>query len=85
MKNETVIGGITVGGQPSADELRSGRFRTVVNVRLDDEAGNDTGAVLAGTGVAYASVPYTSDTVTAADIERVRAAVDAAEGPVLIH
>ncbi len=85
MKNETVIGGITVGGQPSAAELRSGRFQTVVNIRHDDEAGNLTGAALAGTDVAYAPVPFTAETVTAADIARVRAAVDAAGGPVLIH
>ncbi len=85
MKNETVIGGITVGGQPSADELRAGRFQTIVNVRRDEEVGNVTGDALAGTDVAYAAVPFTSDTVTAADIVRVREAVDAASGPVLIH
>jgi protein tyrosine phosphatase (PTP) superfamily phosphohydrolase (DUF442 family) len=85
MKNEATIGGITVGGQPSEAELRSGRFGTVVNIRGDAEEGNVTGAVLAGTDVAYTSVPWTIDTVTAADIVRVREAVDAADGPVLIH
>jgi protein tyrosine phosphatase (PTP) superfamily phosphohydrolase (DUF442 family) len=85
MKNETVIGGITVGGQPSAEELKSGRFATVVNIRRDDEEGNDTAAVLDGSDVAYAPVPWTIDTVTSDDIARIRDAVDAAEGPVLIH
>jgi protein tyrosine phosphatase (PTP) superfamily phosphohydrolase (DUF442 family) len=85
MKNETVIGGITVGGQPSAEELKPGRFTTVVNIRQDDEEGNDTAAVLAGSDVAYAPVPWTIDTVTNADIARIREAVDAADGPVLIH
>lgn len=85
MKNETVIGGITVGGQPTAEELTSGRFATVVNIRRDDEEGNVTAAALAGTDVAYAPVPWTIDTVTNDDIARIRAAVDAAEGPVLIH
>lgn len=85
MKNETVIGGITVGGQPSAEELTSGRFATVVNIRRDDEAGNDTAAVLDGTDVAYTHVPWTIDTVTNADIARIREAVDGADGPVLIH
>jgi hypothetical protein len=48
MKNETTIGGITIGGQPSADELGAGRFATVVNIRRDDEAGNVTGELLEG-------------------------------------
>ncbi len=85
MKNEATIDGITVGGQPDARELTSGRFGTVVNVRGNDEPGNDSAALLAGSGVAYASVPYTADTVTKDDIARVRAAVDRTTGPVLIH
>ncbi|GAC1304563.1 MAG: hypothetical protein NVSMB19_15480 [Vulcanimicrobiaceae bacterium] len=85
MKNEAIIDGITVGGQPSAEELTSGRFGTVVNVRRHDEAGNDSAAILADSTVAYTAVPYTADTVTKDDIARVRAAVDEANGPVLIH
>ncbi len=85
MKNEAVIDGITVGGQPTAAESASGRFATVINLREADEPGNDTGSLLAGTDVAYAHVPWTIDTVTNADIAHVRAAVDAASGPVLIH
>ena len=85
MKNETVIGGITVGGQPTAEELTSGRFTTVVNIRGSAEEGNITDDALAGTEIAYAHVPWTIDTVTNRDIARIREAVDAAEGPVLIH
>jgi len=85
MKNETVIGGITVGGQPTAEELTSGRFATVVNIRGSSEEGNITDGALAGTEIAYAHVPWTIDTVTNDDIARIREAVDAAEGPVLIH
>jgi protein tyrosine phosphatase (PTP) superfamily phosphohydrolase (DUF442 family) len=85
MKNETVIGGITVGGQPSAEELTSGRFATVVNIRQSDEDGNITADALAGTATAYAPVPWTIGTVTNDDIVRIREAVDAAAGPVLIH
>ncbi|GAC1576453.1 MAG: hypothetical protein NVS3B7_09360 [Candidatus Elarobacter sp.] len=85
MKNEKVIGGITVGGQPTAQELTSGRFATVVNIRGLAEDGNDTAAVLDGSDVAYAPVPWTIDTVTNQDIARIREAVEAAEGPVLIH
>lgn len=85
MKNEVIIGGITVGGQPSAEELASGRFSTVVNIRGSSEEGNITGEALAGTDVTYAHVPWTIDTVTKEDIARIRDAVDAADGPVLIH
>lgn len=85
MKNEATIDGITVGGQPTAEELASGRFGTVVNVRLPTEPGNDTATMLAGKDVSYTAVPYTGDTITKDDIVRVRAAVDAAGGPVLIH
>jgi protein tyrosine phosphatase (PTP) superfamily phosphohydrolase (DUF442 family) len=86
MKNEAVIGGITVGGQPSAEELRSGRFTSVINIRHDAEEGNISAAALAGSGVAYASVPYTSDTVTEDDIDRIRDLVDQSGGSgVLIH
>jgi protein tyrosine phosphatase (PTP) superfamily phosphohydrolase (DUF442 family) len=85
MKNETVIGGITVAGQPTAEELTSGRFTTIVNIRGSSEAGNITDEALAGTDVAYAHVPWTIDTVTNDDIARIRDAVDTAEGPVLIH
>ncbi len=85
MKNEAIIDGITVGGQPTAEELKSGRFASVINVRGADEEGNDTGAILAGTDVSYTAVPWTVDTVTKDDIAKVRAAVDSADGPVLIH
>jgi protein tyrosine phosphatase (PTP) superfamily phosphohydrolase (DUF442 family) len=85
MKNEVVIGGITVGGQPSREELTSGRFQNVINIRGAAEEGNITADVLAGTGVRYTSVPYTSDTITNADIDRIRDAVATSEGSVLIH
>jgi protein tyrosine phosphatase (PTP) superfamily phosphohydrolase (DUF442 family) len=85
MKNEAVIGGITVGGQPSPEELTSGRFQHVVNIRGAEEEGNVTGEVLAGGDVAYTSVPWTIDTVTNDDIDRMRDAIAESEGPVLIH
>jgi uncharacterized protein (TIGR01244 family) len=85
MKNEAIIAGITVGGQPSPSDLDGDRFHTIVNVRGEREPGNDTAAQLAGTGVAYAAVPFTIDSVTKDDIARIRSAVDAATGPVLIH
>jgi uncharacterized protein (TIGR01244 family) len=83
MKNEARVDEFTVGGQPSSADLK--RFGTVINVRMDDEPGNDTAAQLTGTDIAYAAVPWTIDTVTKDDIGRIRAAVEAGHGPVLIH
>ncbi len=85
MKNEAIIDGITVGGQPTAEELANGRFSSVINIRGDDEPGNNTAALVAGTDIAYTSVPWTIDTVTPDDIAKIRTAVEAADGPVLIH
>lgn len=86
MKNEATIDGITVGGQPSAQELTSGRFAAVVSVRGVAEPGAEvTPDTLRGTATPFTSVPWTIETVTREDIARVRAAVEAASGPVLIH
>ena len=85
MKNAAMVGRFMVGGQPSAEELTSGRFKNVVNIRGASEEGNDTSEVLAGTDVAYTSVPWTIDTVTKEDIHRIRDAVKGAEGTPLIH
>ena len=54
-------------------------------MRREEEPGNDTAALVAGSGTAYFAVPYTVDTVTKEEIARVRSAVDVANGPVLIH
>lgn len=85
MKNETVIGRITVGGQPTREELLSGRFGTVVNVRRDAEEGNITSEALDGSDVAYTSVPFTADSVTHDDLDRIADAVASSGGSVLIH
>lgn len=85
MKNETVIGDITVGGQPTAEDVRSGRFATVVNIRGSGEEGNITGDALRESDVTYVHTPWTVDTVTPDDLARIRDAVAASDGPVLIH
>ncbi len=87
MKNEAIIDGITVGGQPTPEELTSGRFAAVVSVRRSDEPDAQISPeTLAGSTIPFTSVPYTGDSVTKDDIARVRAAVDAADGgPVLVH
>lgn len=85
MKNEAIIGGIVVGGQPDAADLQTGRFAHVINVRPDDEPGNDSAELLRGSSAAYTSVPYTGDTISAEHIERIRAALAAHPGTTLIH
>jgi hypothetical protein len=85
MKNEATLGNIVVGGQPDAAELRSERFACVINVRNDDEAGNVTAELVRGSDLAYASVPFTADTLLREHIDRIREVVDRAKGPVLIH
>jgi protein tyrosine phosphatase (PTP) superfamily phosphohydrolase (DUF442 family) len=85
MKNEAIIGGIIVGGQPDAADLGSGRFAHVINVRPDDEPGNNSAELLRGSNAAYTSVPYTGDTIGVEHVERIRAAIDAHPGTTLIH
>jgi protein tyrosine phosphatase (PTP) superfamily phosphohydrolase (DUF442 family) len=85
MKNEATVGGITVAGQPTADELRSSGYATVINIRGAAEEGNITAEALAGSDTTYVAVPWTIDTVTDEDIARIRAAVESSDGPVLIH
>src|ERR1700736_4631013 len=53
VKNEAVIGGIVVGGQPDAADVQSGRFACVINCRPDDEAGNVSAELVRGTDIAY--------------------------------
>lgn len=85
MKNETVVGGITVAGQPTRDELVQSPYTTIVNIRGAGEEGNISAEALAGSDKTYVAVPWTIDTVTPEDIDRIREAVDSADGPVLIH
>ena len=85
MKNEARVGRVIVGGQPSAEELQSGRFSSVVNLREPDEAGNTTAADVAGRALEYHAVPLTAETLSAEHVLRVQRALDAASGEVLIH
>ena len=85
MKNEAVIDGMVVGGQPDAADIRSGRYACVVNCRPDHEEGNVTAELVEGTDIVYASVPFTGDTLAPGHIEQIRAVVEKVSGTVLIH
>lgn len=85
IRNEATIGGIVVAGQPTPEELRSGRFSHVINVRPDDEPGNITAAALEGSGVGYTHIPYTAATLTAEHVHRIRDVLAAEPGPTILH
>ena len=85
MNKEAVIGGIIVGGQPNASDLATGRFKRVINVREDDEAGNVTAELVRGRDVTYVSVPFTGDTLSREHIERIAAALEVEPETTLVH
>jgi protein tyrosine phosphatase (PTP) superfamily phosphohydrolase (DUF442 family) len=85
MKNEAIVGGVTVAGQPTAEELLASPYATIVNIRGAAEEGNISAETLAGSDRTYVSVPWTIDTVTKDDIARIREAIEASDGPVLVH
>jgi uncharacterized protein (TIGR01244 family) len=85
VKNEAIIGGIVVGGQPDAADVASGRYSTIINCRPDDEEGNVTAALVRGTGITYASIPFTGDTLAKRHIDEMRSILDETTGTTLVH
>jgi protein tyrosine phosphatase (PTP) superfamily phosphohydrolase (DUF442 family) len=88
MLNEAKVGGFTVAGQPTEDELQALKqsgCSLVLNVRMPDEPGQVDGQTIESCGLSYASVPFTGPTLTAEHVRKIREAVDAAGGSVLIH
>jgi uncharacterized protein (TIGR01244 family) len=87
MKNEGQIDGITVAGQPTDEELRGLRergFVMVINNRPADEL-NEPEAPKIPEGVQYVDVSFTSATLAPEHVARTRDALNAANGPVLVH
>lgn len=81
--------GLAVGGVPAAaarSEIAKG-FRTVIDLRTDQEEGlAEERAALAAAGLRYVSVPFTPDSFSSADVDRVAAVLnDAQAAPVLLH
>jgi len=89
MKNEATIGGITVAGQPTDEELRALHERgysTVINIRMPEEQPEPEGPKASAAGLTYASIPYTAATMSIADVHAIRQAIaDAPGGKVLLH
>jgi uncharacterized protein (TIGR01244 family) len=87
MKNEAQIEGVVVAGQPTDAELRGLGERgitTLINVRPAHEQPEPEGPKVAA-GVTYVEVPFDGATIGREHVEGVRAALDAATGPVAVH
>ena len=92
MKNERkIVPGLFIAGQPSEEELhdlaKSG-YRTLVNLRGPDEEGavTDEERLVESTGVSYASIPVTSQTIDDLAVHRFIQAIDStASQPAVVH
>lgn len=81
--------GLATAGQPSPEalaKLKDMGFRTVVNLRTEQEGAADEREVVEGQGLRYVSVPVTHDSLSRADALAVEKVVrDPSSGPVLLH
>lgn len=89
MKNEVRIGRFTVAGQPTDEELRALAKRgigLVVNVRPSEELDEPEEPKVVASGLKYANVPFTRETLTRDHVTRIREAVECAvDSVVLVH
>jgi uncharacterized protein (TIGR01244 family) len=80
---------LAAAGQPSPEALAALRdlgFRTVVNLRTEQEGAAAEQPVVEGQGLRYVSVPVTADSFSLADALAVEAVLDdPSSGPVLLH
>ena len=77
-------------GQPSREALETlatRGFRTVINLRRDDEDGiKDERAIVEAQGLRYVHVPISGASLSRGDVEAIaRVLEDPASGPVLLH
>lgn len=81
--------GIVSAGAVSRDAisgLKAAGFKTVIDLRTPAEGTDEERRLVEGEGLAYVSVPVTPASLSASDVERVRALLeDPAKGPVLLH
>jgi uncharacterized protein (TIGR01244 family) len=81
--------GVVTAGQPSPEalgKLKEMGFRTVVNLRTEQEGASQERPLVEAQGLRYVSVPVTPATFSIADVEAVEKVLASAAGrPVLIH
>jgi protein tyrosine phosphatase (PTP) superfamily phosphohydrolase (DUF442 family) len=86
MKNEAMVGGQVVCGQPTADEygrLAGQGYTDVINNRMPEEY--DGGLPVMPPGLIYHSIPFTVATLSRDHVEKTRAVLKSSKGKVLIH
>ena len=81
--------GLAFGGQPGPETLeRLGDmgFRTIVNIRTEQEGAPDEGVVVKAQGLTFVWVPVSPGTFSLEDVEAVEKVLDDPEAaPVLLH
>ena len=81
--------GVATAGQPAPEalaRLRDMGFRTVVNLRTEQEGTAEERKVVEGQGLRYVSVPITAESLSLADAEAVEKVLhDPSSTPVLLH
>jgi len=81
MKNEATIGGVTVAGQPTDEELQglaAQGYSTVINIRMPEELDEPEQPKVEKAGLRYVSVPFTAQTLTADHVKRIKEAIESA-------
>ena len=80
---------VASGGQPAPQalaKLKEMGFRTVVNLRTEQEGAADERKVVEAEGLRYVSVPVTAESLSLADAEAVEKVLDdPSSAPVLLH
>jgi uncharacterized protein (TIGR01244 family) len=81
--------GLATAGQPAPEaqaRLKDMGFRTVVNLRTEQEGTAEERKVVEGQGLRYVSVPITAESLSLADAEAVEKVLhDPSSTPVLLH
>jgi uncharacterized protein (TIGR01244 family) len=87
MNNEADMDGVVVAGQPTDEELRELPARGVavlVNLRPAGEF-VEPEAPKVPAGVKYVDIPFDGRSISDEHVHEMRAALDAATGPVIVH
>jgi sulfide:quinone oxidoreductase len=93
MKKGKISDRLSVGGQPTEDDLRSLKadgFAAVINLRRHGEDNQPLdpaaqGAAAARTDLKYFHIPVDSSDPKREQVEAVRAAINQVDGPVYVH
>ncbi len=91
MDTREISEGISIGGQPTAEDLQQAGeqgFRTVINLRTDDEAGvlTEEERLVEGAGMTYAPIPVAPDTLDDIAVERFSQALASVDAlPAYVH